>query len=82
MRIVIKIGTSTLTYKNGCVNIRRFESLCRALSDMVNAGNSVILVSSGAVSCGLAKIGFSRDTLTTEQKQAAAAVGQMLPQRK
>ena len=48
MRIVIKIGTSTLAYKNGCVNIRRIELLCKVISDMKNAGHEVILVSSGA----------------------------------
>jgi glutamate 5-kinase len=76
MKIVIKIGTSTLTYANGCVNIRRIESLCKCVSDVINAGNEVILVSSGAIGCGLGKIGLGRDELTLEQKQAAAAVGQ------
>ena len=76
MRIVIKIGTSTLTYKNGCVNIRRFESLCRALSDMVNAGNSVILVSSGAIGMGVGKLNLKERPSDIAGKQAAAAVGQ------
>jgi len=42
MRIVIKVGTSTLTHQNGCVNIRRIESLCKVVSDIKNAGNEVI----------------------------------------
>lgn len=76
-RIVIKVGTSTLTYDTGLINIRRMEELVKCISDLQNRGNQVVLVSSGAISCGLAKIGFSsRKGLTTEQKQAAAAVGQ------
>ncbi len=76
MRIVIKIGTSTLTYQNGCVNIRRFEALCRVVSDMVNAGNSVILVSSGAIGLGVGKLNLKERPHDIAGKQAAAAVGQ------
>ncbi|HBR32972.1 MAG: glutamate 5-kinase [Eubacteriales bacterium] len=76
-RIVIKVGTSTLTYDTGLINIRRIEELVKAIADLKNRGKQVILVSSGAISCGLAKVGFpSRDKLSVEQKQAAAAVGQ------
>lgn len=75
-RIVIKVGSSTLTHNSGYINIRKIEKIVSILSDLYNSGKEVILVSSGAVSCGLAKIGFRRETLTTEQKQAAAAVGQ------
>lgn len=76
-RIVIKVGTSTLTYDTGLINIRRIEELVKCLADLKNRGKQVILVSSGAISCGLARIGFpSRSKLTTEEKQAAAAVGQ------
>ncbi len=75
-RIVIKVGSSTLTHNSGYINIRKIEKLVSILADLHNSGKEVILVSSGAVSCGLAKIGFRRETLTTEQKQAAAAVGQ------
>ncbi len=76
-RVVIKVGTSTLTYDTGLINIRRMESLVKAIADIQNRGNQVILVSSGAISCGLAKIGFpTRNGLSIEQKQAAAAVGQ------
>ena len=76
MRIVIKIGTSTLTYKSGCVNIRRFESLCRVVSDLKNAGNEVILVSSGAIGMGVGKLHLQGRPDDIAGKQAAAAVGQ------
>ena len=56
MRIVVKIGTSTLTYSSGCVNIRRIEALCKIISDIMNAGNEVILVSSGAIGMGVGKL--------------------------
>lgn len=75
-RIVVKVGTSTLTHNSGYINIRKIERLVSCLADLHNSGKDIILVSSGAVSCGLANIGFDRATLTTEQKQAAAAVGQ------
>ncbi len=76
MRIVIKIGTSTLTYANGAVNIRRIEQLCRAISDMKNAGNEVIMVSSGAVGMGVGKLHLANRPTDIATKQAAAAVGQ------
>ena len=75
-RIVVKVGTSTLTHANGTMNLRKIEKLVRCLADIKNTGKQVILVSSGAVGCGLAKLQFDRETLTTRQKQAAAAVGQ------
>ncbi len=75
-RVVVKIGTSTLTHNSGFINIRKINKLIEALADLHNSGKEIVFVSSGAVACGLAKIGFSRDSLTTEQKQAAAAVGQ------
>lgn len=76
-RIVVKVGTSTLTYSTGLINIRKVESLVRCLSDLQNSGKQVVLVSSGAVSSGFAKIGFPvGHAITTEEKQAAAAVGQ------
>ena len=76
MRIVIKIGTSTLTHANGCVNLRRIEALRKIISDMANAGNEVILVSSGAIGMGTAKLKLSERPRDIEGKQAAAAVGQ------
>lgn len=75
-RIVIKIGTSTLTYDTGRINIRRFEGLCKVLSDIKNSGREVILVSSGAVGVGVAKLGLPCRPKDTPSKQAAAAVGQ------
>lgn len=74
--IVIKVGTSTLTHPSGYINLRRIEGLVKCLSDLQNSGRRVVLVSSGAVGCGLGKIGFKHDELTIEEKQAAAAVGQ------
>ena len=76
MRIVIKIGTSTLTYQNGCVNIRRIESFCKIVSDIMNAGCEIILVSSGAIGMGVGKLGLSERPADIAGKQAAAAVGQ------
>ena len=75
-RIVVKVGTSTLTHEGGTMNLRKIEKLVRCLADIKNTGKDVILVSSGAVGCGLAKLHFNRDTLTLQQKQAAASVGQ------
>ena len=75
-RIVIKIGTSTLTYETGRINIRRFEGLCKVLSDIKNSGREVVLVSSGAVGVGVAKLGLPCRPKDTPSKQAAAAVGQ------
>lgn len=74
-RIVVKIGSSTLTHETGDLNLRRVESLARVLSDFKNAGKEVVLVSSGAVSAGVAKMHTHRPTCTPE-KQAMAAVGQ------
>ena len=76
MRVVIKIGTSTLTHASGHLNIRRVESLCKVISDIRNAGHEVILVSSGAIAMGVSKLGLSRRPDDIPTKQAAAAVGQ------
>ena len=75
-RIVIKIGTSTLTHATGHLNLRRIETLVKIVSDFKNAGRQVILVSSGAVGAGLAKLGLDHRPRTPEEKQAVAAVGQ------
>ena len=74
-RLVVKIGTSTLTHEEGHLNLRRIEALVKILSDFKNAGHQVVLVSSGAVSAGVARLGTHRPTCTKE-KQAMAAVGQ------
>ena len=76
MRIVIKIGTSTLAHSTGHLNIRRVEEMCKIISDMKNAGNKVILVSSGAIGMGVGKLGLSSRPSDIPTKQAAAAVGQ------
>jgi len=76
MKAVIKIGTSTLTHKNGCVNIRRIESLCRIVSDIMNAGHEVILVSSGAIGMGVGKLRLGARPHDIAGKQACAAIGQ------
>lgn len=76
MRIVVKIGTSTLAHSTGHLNIRRVEQLCKALSDIKNAGHEVILVSSGAIGMGVGKLGLRARPTDIPTKQAAAAVGQ------
>ncbi len=76
MRIVIKIGTSTLAYSSGRLNIRRVESLCKVVSDLKNAGNEIILISSGAIGMGVGKLGLAKRPSDIPTKQAAAAVGQ------
>lgn len=76
MRVVIKIGTSTLAHPTGHLNIRRTEQLCKTISDIKNAGNQVILVSSGAIGMGVGKLGLLKRPDDIPTKQAAAAVGQ------
>jgi len=76
MRIVIKIGTSTLAHETGRINIRRVEELCKVMSDLKNAGNELILVSSGAIGMGVGKLSLSGKPTDIPTKQAAAAVGQ------
>ncbi|MBQ7397770.1 MAG: glutamate 5-kinase [Clostridia bacterium] len=76
MRMVVKIGTSTLTHATGNMNIRRVEQLCRVLADLKNAGHEVILVSSGAIGMGVGKLGLRERPSDMPTKQAAAAVGQ------
>ena len=76
MRIVVKVGTSTLAHRTGHMNIRRVEALCKVLSDVKNAGHEVILVSSGAIGMGVGKLSLSRRPEDIPTKQAAAAVGQ------
>lgn len=75
-RIVVKVGTSTLTYDNGNINLTRIEKLTRVLSDLMNSGKEVILVTSGAVGVGVNKLKLKEKPKTIKEKQAAAAVGQ------
>ena len=76
MKLVIKVGTSTLAHATGRLNIRRAEELCRVLSDLKNAGHEVILVSSGAIGMGVGKLNLKDKPSDIPTKQAAAAVGQ------
>ena len=76
MRIVIKVGTSTLAHAGGRLNIRRVELLCKVISDIKNAGHQVVLVSSGAIGMGAGKLGLQGRPKDMPGKQAAAAVGQ------
>lgn len=75
-RIVVKVGTSTLTYRTGKQNLRRLGELARVLSDVMNAGYEVVLVSSGAIGVGTGKLGLQRRPRDTVGRQAAASVGQ------
>lgn len=76
MRIVVKIGTSTLAHPGGRLNIRNVEELVKVLSDLKNAGHEIILVSSGAIGMGIGKLNMDRSHMDVPAKQAAAAVGQ------
>lgn len=76
MRVVVKVGTSTLTHETGRLNIRLVEELCRVLSDLKNAGHEIILVTSGAIGMGVGKLQLSERPKDIPTKQAAAAVGQ------
>ena len=76
MRVVVKVGTSTLTHQTGHLNIRHIEALCKVLSDLKNAGHELILVSSGAIGMGVGKLSLKERPSDMPTKQAAAAVGQ------
>ncbi len=74
--VVVKIGTSSLTYANGKMNYRRIEKLVMVLSDLKNQGKNVVLVSSGAIGVGVAKLNLPKKPTEVKEKQATAAVGQ------
>ncbi len=76
MRIVIKVGTSTLAHQTGLLNIRRVERLCQVMSDLKNAGHELVLVSSGAIGMGVGKLRLPGRPADIPTKQASAAVGQ------
>lgn len=76
MRIVVKVGTSTLTHQSGNLNIKRMEDFCKILSDLKNAGHEIILVSSGAIAMGVGKLPITKRPEDIPGKQACAAVGQ------
>ncbi len=77
-RIVFKVGTSTLTYPNGNLNLKRVEELAWILSDLRNSGKEVVLVTSGAIGVGAMHIGMDYRPTIMKEKQAAAAVGQAI----
>lgn len=75
-RIVVKVGTSTLTYANGKSNLRHMSELVEVLSDLMNSGAEVVLVTSGAIGVGAGKLGLKERPHDTLSRQAAATVGQ------
>lgn len=76
-RIVVKVGTSTITHSSGKINIKRMEQLVRVLSDLRNMGKEIILVSSGAIGVGMGKLNLEEKPTSVRQKQALAAIGQV-----
>lgn len=77
-RIVIKVGTSTLTYENGNLNLNRIEKIAQTLSDILNSGREVVLVTSGAVGVGASKLNYKEKPSSVREKQACASVGQAI----
>jgi glutamate 5-kinase len=75
-KIVVKVGTSLLTYNNGKINLQRMEKLVRVLADLHNQGKEVILVTSGAVGVGVGMLGLEEKPHDLVMKQALAAIGQ------
>ena len=75
-RVVIKVGSSTLTHPTGSLDLRRIEKLAKTLSDLKNTGKEIVLVSSGAVSAGIAKSALGHRPYSLEEKQAMASIGQ------
>ncbi len=75
-RIVIKVGTSTLTYNSGKTNLFRIDKLALTIADLVNQGREIVLVTSGAIGVGVGKLGLDKKPKTIGEKQAVAAVGQ------
>nr|WP_069997523.1 glutamate 5-kinase [Cellulosilyticum sp. I15G10I2] len=77
-RVIVKIGTSSLTHENGKVNLNKMEKLARVLTDINNSGKEVILVSSGAIGAGMQRIGRNKRPEDLPLKQATAAIGQAI----
>ncbi|MBO5505094.1 MAG: glutamate 5-kinase, partial [Clostridia bacterium] len=75
-RIVIKVGTSSITYPTGKINLGRMEELAKIVSDLKNRGYEIVLVSSGAIGAGVGKMGLDDKPVDTKHKQALAAIGQ------
>ncbi len=76
-KIVIKVGTSTLTHKTGLLNLQRIEKLVRQIANLHNQGYDIVLVTSGAIGAGMGKLNLLERPKTLPQKQAVAAVGQV-----
>ncbi len=76
-RIVVKVGTSSLTHPGGKLDLERIEKLVRVLANVKNAGHQVVLVSSGAIGAGMGVIGLEEKPDSLKQKQALAAIGQV-----
>lgn len=76
--LVVKMGTSSLTHPNGKLDLKKIDKLARVLTDLRNSGLRIVLISSGAIGCGTARLGLAARPVETEGKQAAAAVGQSL----
>jgi glutamate 5-kinase len=77
-RVVVKMGTTSLTYPNGRLNLRRIEKLCLVISDLCNSGREMLLVSSGAIAVGAERLGMNERPRDLMGKQAAASVGQAM----
>lgn len=77
-RIVVKVGTTSLTYSNGKFNLKKIDTLSKMLTDLTNRGMEVVLVSSGAIAIGAEKLGLAERPRDVIGKQAASAVGQAL----
>ena len=77
-RIIVKVGTSTLTYKTGEINIERMEQLVRGIADLSNRGYEVLLVSSGSIGAGVGRLHLKKRPDTLPKKQAVAAIGQVV----
>ena len=75
-RIVIKVGTSTVTYKNGNINLERIENLAKVIAGIVNSGKEAVLVTSGAVGAGIGKLRLKEKPGNVREKQALSAIGQ------
>ncbi|MBS6444245.1 MAG: glutamate 5-kinase [Ruminococcus sp.] len=75
-RIVIKLGSSTLTHKTGRLNLRKMDNLIKVIADLHNSGKEIIMVSSGSIALGVGKLGFKERPTDTPSKQACASVGQ------
>lgn len=77
-RIVVKVGTATITHANGKLNLKRMDELAWVLTDLRNRGIDVVLVTSGAIGVGAARMSMAKRPTITREKQAAAAVGQAM----